>query len=109
MESINLSEDTFSFIEDYSSRACILNGCYALNTTEMWDWLKNFEPNPLEGFMFSRAPELNKIFSVMDDRNAPWYCGHSGGSMGWTMRQLHFLAKNGLEEFKNAWVSINYE
>lgn len=53
---------------------------------ELLDAIKNL--NPERGFMFTNDPIIDKISANLQ------YCGHSGGSFGWTMRQVEYLAKN---------------
>jgi hypothetical protein len=60
--------------------------------------MKTYVPEAGKGFMFSNPPPKlqhinNKIHELYD--------GHSGGSYGWTMRQIEDIAKNGWE----AWVT----
>ena len=58
---------------------------------DLWEWLKEFNPHPNEGFMFSTAIELATIGTSM--RTA-----HSGTSFAWTMRTIQHIAKYGWEE-----------
>jgi len=81
---------------DEDSKMMIKDGINAVTVTEMWDWLKTYEPEKSEGFMFSSHPNLNKIGNNM-------YGGHSGASYAWTMRQLEYIAKNGFEAFVTLW------
>ena len=56
---------------------------------DVWEYLHNYSPPSNTGFMFCDDDIVNRIshFSNM---------GHSGSSFAWTMRQLEFIAKNGL-------------
>jgi hypothetical protein len=81
---------------DEDSKMMIKDGINAVTVTEMWDWLKIYEPEKSEGFMFSSHPNLDKIGNNM-------YGGHSGASYAWTMRQLEYIAKNGFEAFVTLW------
>jgi hypothetical protein len=97
---MNLSESSFNFIDCRMTRQCIMNGCWAMNETNLWDWLRGYTVEANKGFMFSKAPELNIISNKMDDQNAPVKVSHSGASFGFTMRELDFIAKNGFEAYK---------
>jgi len=66
----------------------------AITKAGLWDWLKEFEPHPNEGFMFSSDINLAIITTNMN------YEGHSGASFGWTMRAMHDIARNGWESHK---------
>jgi hypothetical protein len=76
----------------------IQNGYTAVSQTELWSWLKDFEPDADKGFMFTRHENLDRITETMD--SLPDSPGHSGSSFSITMRHLHFIAKNGLEKYK---------
>ena len=62
--------------------------------TESWHLLSNFKG---ESFMFSKDDKINTLIEkVADD-----YQRHSGASIGWTMRQLEYIAKHGFTKYKN--------
>jgi hypothetical protein len=60
---------------------------------EAWNLLRNFQG---ESFMFSRNP---RIKNLMDDINDAYGGGHSGSSIGTTMRNMEYIAKNGFDEY----------
>lgn len=57
----------------------------------VWDYLSKYSPPADRGFMFSYGDD--RIISLVGDNMET---GHSGCSMGWTMRNIEFIAKNGL-------------
>jgi hypothetical protein len=88
----------FSFIKDVHMRNTISNGYAAVTLLELWDWLKNYKPDDDLGFMFSGHPNIYKIADKMESlKNPP---GHSGASFGVTMRHLEYIAKKGIETYK---------
>jgi hypothetical protein len=58
---------------------------------DLWDWLRDFNPHPNEGFMFSTSIELATIRTSLR-------IGHSGTSFAWTMHTMRHIAKYGWEE-----------
>ena len=72
-------------------RAIILTG----NSTEMdvWKYIHDYSPPEGQGFMFCD----DKIISMVGQKMET---GHSGSSFGWTMRNLEFISKNGLEAYR---------
>ena len=58
----------------------------------MWTYLRDNPPSDLTGYMFSNNPEFGAIMNNMQ-------VGHSGGSYAWTMRNLQYIAFNGLDEY----------
>ena len=101
---MNYSDSAFNFIDCSMTRQCMMNGCWAMDQTRLWDWLKNYEVDPSRGFMFANEPEINLIGNVMEQNNAPVQVGHSGASFGITMRNLHYIAKNGFEAYKELYL-----
>ena len=85
-----------SFIQDSHTRSMISIGYTAIDKLELWDWLKTYEPE--SGFMFSSHPNINRIMQKMESLPDP--PGHSGCSFGITMRQLEYIAKEGLDQYK---------
>ena len=67
----------------------------------VWKYLSEYSPPNGQGFQFS-AGDDNIVTTVQYQMET----GHSGASMGWTMRQIEFIAKNGLpahrERFLNS-------
>lgn len=57
----------------------------------VWTYLSKYSPPSDRGFMFSGGDD-NIITLVQNNMET----GHSGCSMGWTMRNIEFIAKNGL-------------
>lgn len=88
----------FSFIKDGFTRSMISNGHDAVSQLELWDWLRTFEPKADEGFMWSNHPNIKNIGKKMHEIDKD--IGHSGSSFGFTMRTLHYIAQNGIDEYK---------
>ncbi len=89
----------FSFIKDESSRYYIEDAYKAVSSVDGgWEFLKNYTPDEGRGFMFSSHPTLGKISEKLD-------VGHSGSSYGWVMRNVEYIAKNGLDSFKAKFAS----
>ena len=57
----------------------------------VWKYLSQYSPPSDRGFMFSAGHD-DIVTCVQNYMKT----GHSGCSMGWTMRQIEFIAKNGL-------------
>jgi len=94
-----LSELNLSFIPDDWSECMIRDGMRAIIKTEesmkidVWKFLKEYSPPEGEGFMFCDNPIISNIGNNMES-------GHSGSSFGWTMRNLEFIAKNGINKYR---------
>jgi hypothetical protein len=75
----------------------------AITELNLWEWLRTFTPKENEGFMWSRAPEINQIGShpkVDSD-------GHSGASFAWTMRNMEVIAKRGWHHYYYEYIVPN--
>jgi len=57
----------------------------------VWKYLSQYSPPADRGFMFSYGDD--RIVTLVGDNMET---GHSGCSMGWTMRNIEFISKNGL-------------
>ena len=71
---------------DANNRIMVQDAYETTVKLELLDEIKNL--NPQNGFMFTKSPVIDKISANLK------YSGHSGGSFGWTMREVEYLAKN---------------
>ena len=85
----------FSFINDEMTRDIIIKTYQAVSNTNNWENLKNYEVNPNNGFMFSNEQFLYDISIESDQLGA----GHSGASFAYCMRNMHYIAKYGFENY----------
>jgi len=93
------SAPDFSYITDSHSRSCIETGYKGVQVSEGWNSIRNFRG---ESFMLTNDPEINRIMNAVNDE---YNGGHSGFSMGWTMRQLQRISRVGVNVFKNEWLN----
>lgn len=102
-----------SFLNDSWSEEMILDGMRAIirvsklqeiQTKEInvWKHLSEYSPPSDRGFMFSYGDD--RIVTLVGDHMET---GHSGCSMGWTMRQIEFIAKNGLPAYRARFLNRN--
>ena len=106
---LTLDEVTYcdlSYLNDDHSAGMIRDGMRAIirvgempdiKTKEInvWKYLSEYSPPSNLGFMFSHG-DNNIVTQVQNQMET----GHSGASMGWTMRNIEFIAKNGLPEHR---------
>jgi hypothetical protein len=64
-----------------------------------WKYLSEYSPPSNQGFMFSCGDD--EIVSLVQNQME---VGHSGGSMGWTMRNIEFIAKKGLSAHRETYL-----
>lgn len=89
----------FSFISDEHTRSLVINGYNAVNQLELWSWMMSFQPEDNKGFMWSKHPNISMIMQKME--SLPDAPGHSGSSFGLTMRHLEYIAKHGMDKYKD--------
>lgn len=82
----------FSFFESNTSDM-LYTAYICVNKAEAWNALANF--NELS-YMFCEDPFIKELMYSIN-RN---YNGHSGTSLGWTMRQLECIAKYGYTKYR---------
>jgi len=86
----------WTFIRDRHLRIMMRTAYEAVHHLKKWEFLYYFELGEGTGFMFCRDPEIDVI---TDTVNRFYDSGHSGTSMGGTMRHIHFIAKHGFDEY----------
>ena len=67
---------------------------------DVWKYISNYSPPSDRGFMFSGGDDW--IITLVQNQME---AGHSGCSMGWTMRNIEFIAKNGLPAHRNMYLN----
>jgi hypothetical protein len=87
MSTTTYQSGDFSFLKSINDIMMLTDAYKAVSQTESWDLLKE-EPGD-GGFMFSNDPRMNTLNSAIK------YTGHSGGSYGYTMRHMQYIARNG--------------
>ena len=68
----------------------------------VWKHLSEYSPPADRGFIFSYGED--RIVTLVGDNMET---GHSGASMGWTMRQIEFIAKNGIPAYRERFLRRN--
>jgi len=68
----------------------------------VWKYLSNYSPPGDRGFMFSYGDD--RIVTLVGEHMET---GHSGASMGWTMRNIEFIAKNGVPAHREMFLNKN--
>jgi hypothetical protein len=97
-----VNECDLSYLNDKWSEDMIRDGMRAIlrvgqlpeiknREINVWKYLSEYSPPPQYGFQFSAGHD-NIVTQVENHMEI----GHSGTSMGWTMRNIEFIAKNGL-------------
>lgn len=92
----------FSFIKDNNTKNMISSAYNCvMNKQDAWQNIKKFTG---ESYMFSKDKKINQL---MNDIDSMYEAGHSGASIGWTMRQIERIAYIGFDKFKSEWIMIN--
>jgi len=96
-----------SYINDNWNKNMIRDGMQAIIRTQenlknqeldIWKYLHDYSTDGGKGFMFSNNEIVNLIVNNMET-------SHSGSSLGFTMSQLEFIAKFGIESFRQSYIS----
>lgn len=86
----------FEFVKDEQTREYLKSAHRAITTCELWDWMSTY--NPDQGFMWTPHPNMNKIRTEMRKDEINSY--HSGSSYASIMREVEYIAKHGLADYK---------
>ena len=84
----------FGFLTDSFTRDMVESAYTAISQAEGWHLLTNFSE---ESFMFTSDP---RIVDLMTKVNHEYGGGHSGSSIGCTMRHMEYIAKNGFNRYR---------
>jgi hypothetical protein len=87
----------FDFINE-NERIMYTTAHSAISQLELW----HFMQKDIETYMFSDAPEVNRISSKIVDLG---YYGHSGSSFGSIMRDMQYIAQYGYDKFKEKYLA----
>jgi hypothetical protein len=101
MSDDNFIPGRFDYIESSNEKNMLVNGYQAINTLELWNYMKK----DTDSYMWSSDRETRMIGEKMSELGA----GHSGFSFGWTMRTLQYIAKNGEKKFKEEYLRKKQE
>lgn len=96
IKKINRGNGKFEYCSRHE-QTMLQNAFQAINLTENWDFVEK----PIESFQWSDDPRIWVITKKMSELG---YNDHSGFSFGWTMRQMQYLAQNGVEEHKKLFI-----
>ena len=91
----------FDFVRDEYTKDLLKSAHNAISLCELWNWMRNYEPPPNKGFMWSKTPELDRINQQL--WKDPINMNHSGSSYGFVMREMEYIAKNGYNTYKNTY------
>jgi hypothetical protein len=80
---------------EYHSKSMVLSAIQAIDQLEVWDELATYSPPVDRGFIWDDSDFIKKINAKI----AELYDGHSGSSYAWTMRQIEYIAKNGVDNY----------
>jgi len=89
--------ELFNYVSEWA-RPMLQNAYQAIQLTEMWDFMKK----DINTYMWGRDPEIKIIYNKISELG---YNDHSGSSIAWSMREMQFIAQNGLEAYKERWIN----
>jgi hypothetical protein len=92
----------FSFITCMGTRREVSWAYCTMNRIGKWAVLRVFEPNSERGFTMERDNE--EIVNIMTEIDKD-YNGHSGLSLGYTMRIMHYISRYGVDKYKEYYLS----
>jgi hypothetical protein len=90
------SVNTFNFIQDINTRIMLSTAFNAVTQLELWDFIREFSNNNTS-FTFSDDIRVSQIYNKIEELG---YYGHSGASFGYTLREIEYIAINGLEDYE---------
>lgn len=95
LEDLYPIQPSFEFIESTQTREMIESAYTTITRLEKWHYLRDYVVDENTGF--TQEPSILDIMNKINDNYQGG--GHSGGSMGFTMRAVHDIAKQGFPAF----------
>uniref|UniRef100_A0A6C0HUU4 Uncharacterized protein n=1 Tax=viral metagenome TaxID=1070528 RepID=A0A6C0HUU4_9ZZZZ len=89
----------FDFITNLHERHMLSSAYKTITRLQKWDYLCEYIISEKTGYMFSTESTINEL---MNQINTDYELGHSGCSMGCTMRTMDLIAKNGFDSFRES-------
>jgi Zinc finger, C3HC4 type (RING finger) len=74
----------------------LISAYETISKEHKWEVLHDYVVDETRGFMLCDDVQIRRLMNKINDDYAG---GHSGVSMGLTMRQMHFIAQFGLEKY----------
>jgi len=85
----------FSFLDSHTRRMIEKAYC-TVSRLDEWEYIRNYNSNIDGGFLLSKDEIIINILTEIEND----YMGHSGCSIGITIRMIEKIAKHGYESFK---------
>jgi len=98
---MNYKPENFEFIECEFTRKMVASACMALDEND-WKYLRYYYMADQESYMFSNNRQILDIMYKVQDAYGG---GHSGSSIGLTMRIVDRIAKRGLAEYQKQYMA----
>jgi hypothetical protein len=86
-----------NFIEDISERNMLTSAYKTITRLEKWEYLNKYVVNEYSGFINTNDVIL---ILIMRHISKDYNDNHTGFTMGYTMRFMHFIARFGTEELR---------
>lgn len=74
----------------------LISAYETISKENKWKVLYEYVVDESRGFMTCKDKEIRQLMDKINDNYRP---GHSGASIGMTMREMHFIAQYGLEVY----------
>jgi len=98
---MNYKPENFDFIQCEFTRKMVASACMALDS-EDWMFLKYYYMSDNDSYMFSNN---RRVLDIMNKVQDAYNGGHSGSSIGLTMRIVDRIAKRGLIEYQKQYMA----
>jgi len=86
----------FDYIQNLNEREMLKSAYNTIHKEEKWEYLRNYFVDNNKGFVSSNDNIINNLMNKIDID----YNNHSGFTMGFTMRAMYFIAKNGVFQYQ---------
>lgn len=90
----------FSFTKFTSDTEMLTSAYSVINNLEKWDFLRDYIVDPEKGYCFDTNPTVLQILNEIEEKHP----GHSGTTLGLTIRSMEYIAKHGFRKFRREYL-----
>lgn len=92
----------FDFVTNEGTRPFLLSAYNTISRLDKWKVMYEYAMDKDIGFMTTHEDEMDRIVDEIEQAYS-FQTDHSGFTIKYTMRNMEYLAKNGIGEFKKLW------
>jgi hypothetical protein len=103
LDPVDIPENPNLEFLDESDRMMVRHAYQTVTRLNRWDYIRRYDPSRETGYMLDHDNVIAEIAGAINDD----WPNHSGFSLAYTMRRIQYIAKHGLEKFRQDYCASN--